>query len=132
MDKRRDGRDVPERDTRFYYGVNSSGREEHEAVAVGESARVFCGLIDLIVERAELGGIEIGQRGGVDEGIRELVDTADSRGFGIVLTDFVEASESIGGVHKFVDARHRDGAEHWDTVVEACEHGSKEGDALDE
>ena len=56
----------------------------------------------------------------------------DSRGFGVVLTDFVEASESVCGVDDFVDAGHRDRAEDGDSVVEACEHGPEEGDALDE
>ena len=54
VDDGRDGGDVPEGDLGFDHGVDSSGGEEDEAVAVGESACVFGGIVDLEVEVAEL------------------------------------------------------------------------------
>ena len=89
-------------------------------------------MINLVVEGTEFWGVEVGECGGVDEGVVELFDLANSCGFGVVLADFVEASESVCGVGDFVDAWHRDRAEDGDSVVEACEHGSEEGDALNE
>lgn len=69
MDDGGDGGDVPEGDIGFDDGVDSTGCEEDDAVAVGEASGVFRLGVDLFVEGALLWGGEVGEGGGDDEGV---------------------------------------------------------------
>ena len=90
-----------------------------------------CGVY-LFVEGAELWGGEVGEGGGVDEGVGEFVYGADFGGDGVACIDLVERAQACGGVDEFVEAGHGDGADDGGAFVEAGEHGAEEGDALDE
>jgi len=86
----------------FDDGVYSACCEKDDAVAVGEASGVFgCG-VDLFVEGAELWGGEVGEGGGVDEGVGEFVYIADLGLDWWVVVDLVVAAQACGGVDEFV------------------------------